>query len=188
MKNRRSLLNFSIEREFQLKILLRVALIMFVGTLLIAGIFYLYANKEVGDSYRQFHVNARNFLDYLLPAVIVSAVVGLGIAMSMLVFVPHKIAGPIYRIGKVLREEVGEGNLSVKFHGRKNDLVSELDDSLNDALAKLRKRIGAMQSAAAEAEAVLAENRGEGALDEKTREELFEKVKKLGDSARSFKV
>lgn len=51
----------------------------------------------------------------------------------------HRIAGPIFRMEKVLKE-VGEGKLDVNIKLRKRDELKDLAEVINDMAAKLKKR------------------------------------------------
>ncbi|NOZ69801.1 MAG: hypothetical protein GXP46_11300, partial [Deferribacteres bacterium] len=99
-RNRRKKINFSVKRQMQMRLFFRVISIAAAGIGLMAVIFYLYSYREISGSYRQFHIQAQNFLDYLLPAVILSLSAAIVLAAAITVFFPHKIAGPLYRIEK----------------------------------------------------------------------------------------
>jgi hypothetical protein len=70
--NRRKTINYSVKRNMQIRLFLKVLSISLIGIALMAVIFYLYSNREINENYRQFHIHAQNFLDYLLPAVALS--------------------------------------------------------------------------------------------------------------------
>ncbi len=141
-KHRRSSINYSIKTHFQVMLFLKIAVIILVSIMVTTGIFYFYANREIGDSFKQFHVTARNFLDYLLPAVIISGGLGIVVAFGIAMFIPHSFAGPLYRIERDLKERIGEGDLTTRFYLRKGDKVKELAESLNIMLEKLNLKIG----------------------------------------------
>ena len=150
MKNRRSVINYSIKRQMQFRLLLRVMLISLIATGLATAFFYFYSNQEIGHLFKQFHIQARNFLDFLLPAIIIALIIGIVIAFSMAIFLPHRIAGPLHRMERSLRERVGEGDMTVKFSVRKGDEVGELADALNMMMEKLSLKIGMVKKASDE--------------------------------------
>lgn len=145
-KVKKSIINYSIKTRFQLILFFRVALIVLVSIAITTSIFYYYSNREIGDSFKQFHVTARNFLDYLLPAVMVSGALGLFAALCITLFFPHSLAGPLYRIERDLREKIGEGDLTTRFYLRKGDKVEELAESLNIMLDKLNLKMMDMKT------------------------------------------
>jgi len=182
MKNRRSVLNFSIKRNMQVRLFANCMLISVVAIALMAIIFYFYSNREIGQSYRQFHVEARNFLDYLLPAVL--GAISLAVIASLLIaiFFPHRIAGPLYRIEKDLTDHLGEGDLTARFKLRKGDEVEELAKTLNETVDKLRNRVERIKMPFEELESFISQEKSPNS------KELQRLVKKIGEGVRGFKV
>jgi methyl-accepting chemotaxis protein len=145
VKNRRRLINYSIKRRMQLRLLRRVMAIVLISLGLATVLFYLYSNQEVGRSFKEFHINARNFLDFLLPAVIVSFFMGAVAASGLAIFFPHRISGPLYRVERDLKEKVGGGDLTVRFSVRKGDDMGDLADALNTMMDRLRLKMEKIQ-------------------------------------------
>jgi hypothetical protein len=102
-ERRRKLINYSIKRQMQLRLLSRVMAVVLISVGLVTVIFYFYSDQELGRSFKEFHINARNFLDFLLPVVIVSFFLGVFAASGLAVFFPHRIAGPLYRLERDLK-------------------------------------------------------------------------------------
>lgn len=168
-----------------MRLLAKVMLIAFVSVGLNALLFYLYSNREIGASFKQFHVNATSFLDLLLPAVIVSVVIGLVLALCLSLFLPHKIAGPLFRLERDMTDKLGEGNLTVKFVVRKNDEFKELADTLNVMTGKLKAKVERIKTASDELSSLAAyAARG----DEEAMQRITVAVKKLDDAMRGFKL
>ncbi len=168
-----------------MRLLAKVMLIALVSVGLNALLFYLYSNREIGASFKQFHVNATSFLDLLLPAVIGSLVIGLVLAFVISLFLPHKIAGPLFRLERDLTDKLGEGNLTVKFIVRKNDEFKELADTLNVMTGKLKAKVERIKTASDELSSVaVASAKG----DEETMQKISVAVKKLDDAVRGFKL
>ncbi|MBI3584842.1 MAG: methyl-accepting chemotaxis protein [Nitrospinae bacterium] len=140
-KHRSSKINYSIKTHFQIMLFLKVTVIVLVSIIVTTSVFYFYANREIGDSFKHFHVTARNFLDYLLPAVMVSGGLGIVVALGITLFFPHSFAGPLYRIERDMKEKIGEGDLTIRFKLRNGDQVKELAESLNIMLEKLNLKI-----------------------------------------------
>jgi methyl-accepting chemotaxis protein len=55
--------------------------------------------------------------------------------------VSHRIAGPLFKLEQLLRL-IGQGDLTVECHFRKNDELAGLGDALNEMNAALRDRVG----------------------------------------------
>jgi methyl-accepting chemotaxis protein len=141
VKERRKLINYSIKRQMQLRLLGRVMAVVLISLGLAAVIFYLYSDQEVGRSFKEFHVHARNFLDFLLPVVIVTFFLGVFAASGLAVFFPHRID----RLERDLKEKVGGGDLTVSFSVRKGDELRELADALNIMRERLRLKLEKIQ-------------------------------------------
>ena len=181
-KFKRKILNFSIKRSFQFKLLIRILFIILLGTAVTSGVFYFYANREISDSFRQFHITARNFLDYLLPAVLVSSGAGLTIAIIISLFFPGSLAGPLYRIERDLREKVGEGDLTLRYRLRKGDELKDLAETLNIVLDKIGLRVKDIESASVELSQLISEN------DNRNIKGLKEVGKRLTQAVKKFKI
>lgn len=180
--NKRKGINYSIKRRLQLRLFFKVLSVAMIGTGIMAAIFYIYSNREIGGSYRQFHIHARNFLDYLLPAIALSMVSSFVLAAAITIFFPHRIAGPLFRIERELKEKIGEGDLSVRFTLRKGDEVSDLADALNSALEKLCRDIENIRRPAEELESRIA------AMSGKADRETEALVKEINEAARKFRL
>ena len=113
--NRRRFINFSIKKRMQARLLIGLMLVVLISVGLTSAFFYFFSSHEVGETYKQFHVNAKNFLEFLLPGVIIAFMIGLVSAIAVGVFIPHRIAGPLYRIERDIKDKVGEGNFKAKF-------------------------------------------------------------------------
>ncbi len=157
-KVKKSRVNFSIKKSFQLKLIFRILFIILLGTAVTSGVFYFYANREIGSSFKHFHVSARNFLDYLFPAIMASGGLGVLVAIVVSVFFPHSIAGPLYRIERDLKEKIGEGDLTIRFHLRNGDDLKELADNLNEVLEKTGSKIKNIESASGELSRLMLSN------------------------------
>jgi methyl-accepting chemotaxis protein len=179
-KHGRKLLNFSIKDQLQLRLLVKVLGIVVIGIGIMAAVFYFYSNREISDSYRQFHVQAKNFLDYLWPAVFSSLVLAIVAAVAITLFLPHTIAGPLYRIEKGLKEKISRGDLTVKFILRKGDDVADLADAVNMTTDSLRQKIKKVMKLAAQLQSLIDSMEGKGDSEvARLSNELNEALKKF---------
>ncbi len=180
-KERRRRLNYSIKRQMQIRLFFKVLSVVLFGLVLSSAIFFYMSNQEVGETYRQFHIQARNFLDFLLPGIVIAFTVGLVVAISIALFFPHKIAGPLYRIEREVKERVGEGDLRVRFTVRDGDEVGDLADALNTMVGKLRTKMERLNAVADELSALSEDHN----ID---RERLRETVGMLERILKEFKL
>ncbi len=177
-KYNRKTINFSIKRQLQIRLFIKVIGVALVGIGLMATIFYFYSNREIGGSYKQFHVHAKNFLDYLFPAVSLSVLAAVVFAAFITLFFPLKIAGPLFRIERVLKESVGTGDLSVRLKLRDGDETSDLADALNFASEQMSDRINKLKTSAEQLESKVSEQD----------KEVYDLVKDINSELNGFKL
>jgi methyl-accepting chemotaxis protein len=132
---KRKLLNFSIKRDMQFKMIGKIFLLLFISLLLSGAIFYQFANQEVTNSFQMFHVKARNFLDFLFPVIFSSFAISLVIGTIGSLFFPKPIAGGLYRIEEELQKVVDNEDFTVRIVLRENDQVTSLATQINKVLA-----------------------------------------------------
>ncbi len=141
---KRKKLNLAVKKELQRWLLVRFFGVVLLSSLVAALILYFYANKEIGDSFYDAHITIRRVSDLLWPVIAAGSVVSLLSGMMLAVFLPQKIAGPIYRIEKEL-EGLGNGDLTVEIMLRPNDPFQDVVGTINQAIGGLRTRVRNIQ-------------------------------------------
>lgn len=183
-KYKRRRLDYSTKTKMRIKLMLKVLSIAVISVTISSVLFYFYSNREIGETYRQFHINAKNFLDYLIPVVIGAFGISVIIAIIASLFFPQSIAGPLYRIERDLTDKIGEGDLTVRVNLRKYDDVKDLAESINIMVVKLREKITDIKSISDEMrEMIPLEHNEDGFVDR-----LIEVSKKLEGSINKFKL
>lgn len=133
-------------RPFQRRLILFQAL--YFG-LLTAGLYFVFlaplfsavqdpsapSQERVGSAWALIHFD-RTALPILIPLVFV--------LFAHSILVSHRIAGPLYRFGIVLRE-MASGNLTHRFRIRPRDYLHEEAAELQRALTSLRERLVAIR-------------------------------------------
>ena len=137
---KRKKLNLAVKREFQMWLLVRILGVVIVSTMVAVLILYLFSRQEISSSFYTAHIQIRRVSDLLLPVMAAGALVSLLSGVILALFLPQKLAGPIYRIQKSL-EVIRDGNLTEKIVLRKDDPFSDLADSVNETAAALRVKI-----------------------------------------------
>ncbi len=178
-KIKRRIINFSVKRQMQIRIFIKILGIILIGVGLMAVVFYFFSNREINSSYRQFHIHAKNFLDLLLPTVFLSMFLALLASIVITVFLPIKIAGPLFRIERDIKEKVANGDLTVRFVLRKGDEVGELADAVNVCLENLGQKIENTQKLADDLES---------RLSGKESDEIRSLVMKIKENLKQFRV
>jgi methyl-accepting chemotaxis protein len=135
---------YFIEKKFQAKFILRFCALVVLGSLFTVGLLYLFALRSTTVSIANSRVVVRTTADFLLPVliqtvIIVTILVGIA-TMIMTLLVSHKIAGPLYRFKKVMKE-LEEGDFSQDFRIRHLDQLQDLADTFNNMIKKIRSVI-----------------------------------------------
>ena len=149
---RRKLLNFSIKRDMQFRMIGKIFLILFVSLLLSGAIFYQFANQEITSSFQMFHIKARNFLDFLFPVVLSSFAISLVAGAIGSLFFPKPITGGLYRIETDLQKVIDNNDLTVQIKLRTGDQMIPLAEQVNLVLTDMRARMNHVQLAQEELE------------------------------------
>ena len=159
---KRKRLNMAVKRELQMWLLLRILGVVIVSSLVSVLVLYLYSRQEISTTFYSAHIELRRVSDLLFPVLAVGGVVSLLSGLALALFLPQKIAGPIFRIQKGL-SLIQAGDLTEKITLRENDILTDLADSVNDTTADYRTRMQALKSLQKELEQ-LAASLGDDAL------------------------
>lgn len=144
-KNQRKKLNMEVKKEFQRWLLLRISGAVVLSALVAAVILYFYSHQELGESFYTAHIKVRKVSDLLLPVILAGSAVSLVSGVLLALFLPQKIAGPLYHVEQDLRK-VGEGDLSFKIVLRKDDTLQDFVAVVNDNIGSLRQRLYHVQA------------------------------------------
>ena len=165
---RRRVFNYTIERRLQVRMLFKIWAIILISLIAAGTIFFYYSNINVGNSYRLFHVKAKNFLDFLMPVLAVGSLVGFIFGIGTALFFPHAFAGAIHRIERHLRE-IGKGDLTDDLKLRKSSELQNLAGAINEMAGSLRARITELRDRSREIEdqvGLLSREDPDGSLEE----------------------
>lgn len=140
VKYKRKKLNLSVKREFQLWLLVRIIGVVVFSTLVAVVILYFYSRQEISANFYSAHIQIRRVSDLLVPVIAAGAFISLlsGIVLSL--FLPQKIAGPLFRIQKGL-ETIGTGDLTEHIVLRRHSIFQDLAAEVNTATTSLCTRV-----------------------------------------------
>jgi len=133
----RKKLNLSVKRQLQIWLLVRIMGIILLCSLAAALILFFYARQELNGSLWQAHIKIRRVSDLLLPVLLAGSGVSILAGLALAVFLPQKIAGPVYRIEQDLAL-VRAGNLKKEIRLRDKDILTDLADAINSTTAMFR--------------------------------------------------
>jgi methyl-accepting chemotaxis protein len=154
----RKKLNLAVKREFQSWLLKQVLFAVLLSAVVAALILYFYARQEVVGSFFDAHVKLRRVSDLLLPVVLSGTLVSLIGGALLALFLPQKVAGPLYRIETDLRA-VAQGDLSVKIKLRDDDTLQDFAERVDETVGSLRIRVEEVRRLHGELEQAVAGDR-----------------------------
>jgi methyl-accepting chemotaxis protein len=135
---------YFVQKGFQSKFILKFCMILLVGIIISIGLLFLFSENTLTSSFEQSRLVIKNTASAILPNVFLSHLIAfvlitlLTIVITLLV--SHKLAGPLFRFQKELKE-MGSGDLSNVIKMRKDDQVKAIADGLNHMRANLRQKI-----------------------------------------------
>ncbi len=137
-----------IQKAFQRRFILKFCTIALAAMVAASLLVYFFSKNTLTATYRYHHLALERTGEAILPsllitnAVVLVALIGATIAVTL--YVSHKIAGPLYRLGKSL-ENLGSGDLSFSVKLREHDELSDFAATLNSTIENLRERVSQIQ-------------------------------------------
>jgi len=132
---------YLINKSFQTEFILKFCGLVVLGCVVFGIILYVFSSRTLTTSFENSRLVVKSTADYLLPGLLFGClIVGLFMAMAssiVVVFMTHRIAGPVYRFEKHIKQ-IGSGELSSDLKIRRKDQFRELVDVLNKMTYDLR--------------------------------------------------
>lgn len=142
--------NYYIKKKFQRNFILKFLTLVVLGTLISGAMIYFMSRSTLTTTFVNSRLAIRSTADYILPSVLLSgcaAMIIIGFsAIIVTLFASHKIAGPLYHIGKDI-DELASGNLNVRFVLRGGDEIKELACKLDSMARSLSSKAAAIKKA-----------------------------------------
>jgi methyl-accepting chemotaxis protein len=136
--------HYFIKKDFQTKFILKFCLLLLAGVIVSTGLLFFFSQDTLTSSFQDSKLVIENTAMAILPNVIYTGLITLALlaiaTIIVTLFISHRIAGPMFRFEKELKE-IGEGDLTKKVSLRKKDQAQELADCINDMTASLRGRV-----------------------------------------------
>ncbi|MBI5563235.1 MAG: HAMP domain-containing protein [Deltaproteobacteria bacterium] len=137
-----------IRKRFQADFAVKFLALIVVEAVLAVGVLGYLAMGTVVTGYSGGEVVVAGGRDYFLPAALLANLVIIGVTavagFIVLLFVSHKLAGPLYRFEKSL-EEIAKGDLTHRFRLREGDEMNSLAERLNEFNSKMEELVGRIQ-------------------------------------------
>ncbi len=133
-----------IKKEFQIKFIVKFCMIVLSGVILSTALLFFFSQDTLTSSFDHSKLVIRKTGSAILPAVIYTNLITLGVVSIITIFVTlyisHKIAGPMFRFEKEIKT-IAQGDLCKKIVLRKQDQVKEMADSLNQMVNSLHDKV-----------------------------------------------
>ena len=161
VRHKRKTINLKVKQDFQRWLLLRIMGTSLLTIIVASIILYLYSKGIVDTEYLSYKTDVRKVSEVLLPVLIAASLTSVVAGLVLALFLPQKIAGPIFRIEQDLLE-IGKGDLTKSITLRGADILKELSESINMAF----RSVGTMVNDAKESGTILEMKIAEGDTDE----------------------
>jgi methyl-accepting chemotaxis protein len=112
--------------------------VILISVVSVEGIFIGYGMSRLLSIASQWQ-RTNMALDFFITLIVMLAVL-IGVNFALGIYLSHKIAGPIYKLRKVM-EEMKKGNLSHAIQTRPGDMLKNFVMEFNDTISKLNKLI-----------------------------------------------
>ncbi len=142
--NRRKCLNLQVKRHLQVWLMIRLGGIIILTAIISALILYGYARHETINSFYDAHIKIRRLSDLLIPVVLSGCAVSLISGAIVAIFLPQKLAGPIYHIENRFKS-LASGDFTVRIGLRTNDTLHNFANQLNTAIDHADQQWGQVQ-------------------------------------------
>lgn len=135
---------YYIDKDFQTKFMLKFCLLILIGGLLSFALTMFVSQDTLTSSYNGSKLVIEKTSSAIMPSVIIATVITTVvisvIAAIMMLFVTHKIAGPMYRFENDLKV-IAEGDLKKQIRLRDGDQFSGVVGSLNEMVESLNDKV-----------------------------------------------
>ncbi|MEA1969039.1 MAG: methyl-accepting chemotaxis protein [Thermodesulfobacteriota bacterium] len=137
-----------IDKSFQTRFILKFCVILLIGGCLSIGITYFTTSDTITSTFSNSRLVIENTSTAILPSVIFTNLITTGvvilIAVVVILFVSHKIAGPMYRFDKDI-QRISQGDFKNHIHIRNGDQFKVMAASLNRMIDSLQSRVNSVK-------------------------------------------
>ncbi|WDP92949.1 MAG: methyl-accepting chemotaxis protein [Desulfobacter sp.] len=149
---------YFIKKEFQTGFILKFCLVLLAGILLSTALLLALSQDTLTSSYANSRLEIRSTGQAIMPSVILTNLITLGLislgAVVVMVYFSHRIAGPLFRFEKDLMR-VAAGDLSVNINLRKKDQLTDLSSALNHMVLSMHQKVSRVDERLGEIEAAV---------------------------------
>jgi len=140
--------NYFINKKFQTDFSIRFFIIIVLEAIMAIRLFLYLSKGTLTTGYIGSELKISRTYEFFLPMLLLSNIIigvtGI-IGIVVLIFMSHKIAGPMFRFEKVL-DEISKGDLTHKFKLRQGDQFTELEKRINELTDAMDISVGNLKS------------------------------------------
>ena len=133
--------NYFINRAFQSEFIIKFCILVIAGSAVFGVLLYLFSKNALTTSFENSRLVIKSTADYIFPGLlfggILVAVITAIAAAAVVMFMTHRIAGPMYRFEKYIKE-IGSGRLYSDLKIRKKDQFQNTVGVLNKMTEDLK--------------------------------------------------
>ncbi len=138
-----------IKQDFQFKFILKFCLLLVAGVVISTGLLFLFSQGTLTSSFENSRLVIRDTGTAILPAILMTNLITLGIicvaAIFVTLYISHRIAGPMFRFETDLKK-IESGDLCLKINLRQKDQFSEMAAALNNMTKGLHRKISRLDA------------------------------------------
>ena len=180
-----------ISGSFQRRFVLQFCALVIGGCVVFGMLLYVYASRTLTTAFVHSKLRVMSTADFLLPAlgfstVIVAMLVAI-VAAARMVFLSHRIAGPLYRLEKTAAA-IGNGDLSLQIRLRNGDELKALAKSMDGMVGDLHARVQEIQTQTRRLGDVIAQAKQQSAAPRELLEALQDSQVRLDEAISCFRV
>jgi nitrogen fixation/metabolism regulation signal transduction histidine kinase len=177
---------YLVKKKFQLGLLAIFIALIIAESILIAAFLMYAANNTLTTGYANSTLRIERTTSFFFVStalIMLIVLVGIGLAgLVLFVLFSHRLAGPLYRFEKTLRQIEG-GDLTARINLRKTDQLMEMKEAFNSLTRSLDAKVGKIKADFAEIERALTVSN-----DPHASARILEILKRLKEEIRHFKV
>ena len=150
MSDRHFRKRYLVDRNYQMRLILQIVILVVVATSVSAVATFILANKEVSTAFYLAHRDTWDLKELLLPVItgtsLVTFLLVSGISALIALRESHRIVGPVGRLTSAL-SDLAQGRISFVGALRKDDVLKGLDDDINTLSENLARMDGRLREA-----------------------------------------
>ena len=180
-----------IKHSFQRRFIAQVGLLMVLGCAAFGAVLYLYGTRTITTAFVHSKLRVMSTGEFLLPALAICTLAVAGavavLAAGRLLFLSHRIAGPLYRFEQTA-QAIGNGDLSGEVRLRDGDELQDLARSMGGMVSDLRARVQQIREQTQRLQEILAQANHRAAMPPELLRQLQDTQGRLNDAISRFRV